>query len=305
MPALLNIDYAARAKSSLFRSEPTSAMNAVESLTRWLLPTLCLGIAESFQPWSVGGGLRWSQERAGRPRVNARHALPHYITNRPVAWLKFAAQARPPIHRIPDVLRRLRSYADLSPAAALRYEAHRIAQWQASGLPAPRLLAIGEDCLITADAGPTLIRWLAEEVSTACRLNLLERAAQALGYIHGAGFCHGDPLLRHIAYDGRKVTFLNLDEPPPARMPPALAQTRDTLRFLVSATGALPREQLATCLRVLWAAYLRGKPSPRSVQTLRRTLPLLRWFSRLSSLVPSAWLGRDAARALYVFRNTF
>ncbi len=241
---------------------------------------------------------RWDSARIAR-------IISPASTNWPVGWLKFAAQARRPIHRIADVLPWLGFRPDLSPTGTLRYEAHRIIQWRASGLPAPRLLAVGEDYLITADAGPTLIRWLAEEVSAACRLNLLERVAQALGRIHGAGFCHGDPLLRHIAYDGRDVTFLNLDEPPPARMPPSLAQARDTLRFLVSAAGAFPRDQLAAYVRVLLTAYLRGKPSPRTVQALRRTLPLLRWFSRLSILVPRTWLGRDAAQALYVFRHTF
>jgi len=283
-------------------------MHPTECLIHWLLAPRRLGIADPFGPWPAAGEFRWRGERARsracHPCTRVHAVLPPYVTNRPVAWLKFAAQARRPIHRITEVLAWLGSRPQLSPSGTLRFEAHRIVEWRLSGLPAPRLLAVGEDYLVTADAGPTLICWLAAEASVACRLNLLERAAQALGRVHGAGFCHGDPLLRHIAYDGMHVTFLHLEEPPPVRMASSFAQARDMLRFLVSAAGALPGDRLATYVRALWTAYLRGKPSSRTVQTLRRTLPLLRWLSRLSILLPSALLGRDAARSFYVFRHT-
>lgn len=280
-------------------------MHPAESIIRWLLAPRRLGIADSFRPWPTAGEYRRGSERACHLCTRVHAVLPPHVDDRPVAWLKFAAQARRPIHRIAEVSTWLGSRPQLSPSGALRYEAHRIVQWRVSGLPAQQLLAVGEDYLLIADAGPTLIRWLAEDVSVARRLNLLERAAEALGRVHGAGFCHGDPLLRHIAYDGMRVTFLHLEEPPPARMPPSFAQARDMLRFLASAAGTLPRDRLAACIRVLWTAYLRGKPSARTVQTLRCAFPLLRWFSRLSTLVPSAWLGCDAARFLYAFRHTF
>lgn len=47
------------------------------------------------------------------------------------------------------------------------------------------------------------------------------------------------------------LTILNFDEPPRARMPPSLAQACDALRFLVSAAGAFPSDQLAPRVRVL------------------------------------------------------
>lgn len=191
-----------------------------------------------------------------------------------------------------------RSTTIVSSRDALRCEAHRIVHWRAAGLPAPRLLALGENFILTADAGPTFIRWLAVEPRTCRRLELIEIAAQTLGHVHGVGFCHGRPMLSDIAFDGMHVTFLNLEETSAAVMPLATAQARDTLCFLLSAAGVFPLPWIRYCLRVLWVAYLRGRPPATTVRAIRRNLRLLRWISLPLRLIPRRWLRRDTARVL-------
>jgi hypothetical protein len=105
-------------------------------------------------------------------------------------------------------------------------------------------------------------------------------------------------MLRNIAFDGRHVTFLNLEEAPVAVMPLATAQARDAVCFLISAAGVFPFPWIRSCLRVLWAAYLRGGPPAGTVRAIRRNLRLLRWLSRLLRLMPRRWFRRDTARAL-------
>jgi tRNA A-37 threonylcarbamoyl transferase component Bud32 len=234
---------------------------------------------------------------------------PPPAAGRPVAWLKYAEPAEA-VQRAGRFFRKIarwlpwpvaRAMAFTNGDETLRCEAHRMVEWRAAGLPAPRLLAVGEDFLITADAGPTLIRWLAAEPRISRRLRLIELAAHALGRVHGAGFCHGSPLLRHIAYDGVQLTFLHLEELPGSVMPLVTAQARDIFRFFMSAAGAFPIQHVGSCLQVLWVAYLRGRPPSRTLREIRRNFLLLHWLSRLLTPIPRRWLGRNTTRTLSVF----
>ncbi|NKF22332.1 hypothetical protein [Solimonas marina] len=223
------------------------------------------------------------------------------------AWLKLPGRPKWRFwHDLQRLLVMLIPAPMLRPTASrsggeLQHEGERIRRFRALALPAPEVLACGDAYLLTADAGPTLSRFLAAcDDRTAQRLAVI-RAAEALGRIHAAGEYHGRPFFKDIAYNGARVTFLDFEEDPLRVMSLADAQARDLCLFLLSlakwrlCSGAL-RGWFVEALR----AYLRCRPPPAMVAALRRNLPVLSRVLAPLRPLPRRWIGRDLTAALSI-----
>lgn len=184
--------------------------------------------------------------------------------------------------------------------AALRCEAHRLWQWRAAGLPVPRIVDVGEDYLITVDAGPALPFWLEQAPTAGHRIALLRQAAQVLATVHRAGFSHGRPSLKDIAFDGTRLTFLDLEESPTSVMPLSTAQARDVLLFFSSASTTCQRLGQPTDLSKVWQAYLEAQPPASTLRVAKRNYRLLRLVTLPLRMFPRRWLGHDAKGTLQV-----
>lgn len=192
----------------------------------------------------------------------------------------------------------LRATATTGDCDSLRAEAARLQRWRQAGLPAPEVLEVGAAHFVTADAGVPLRDWLREEADPVRRLEAVTMAARALGQLHRLGFCHGRPFLKDIVYDGRQVTFIDLEEEPSEVMPLVTAQVRDLMLFVMSYTASLAGRHSLAELRAIAAAYRETNPAARLHRVLRRNLRALWWAALPLRLCPSRWLGRDGRQAV-------
>jgi len=196
----------------------------------------------------------------------------------------------------------LRSTATPGDVESVRAEIVRLRRWRAEGMPVAELLEAGEDWFITADCGQPLRAWLREETDAAGRLRAVLLAARELGRIHRSGRCHGRPFLKDIVYDGRQVTFIDLEEAPTAVMPLLTAQVRDLMLFVMSCAASLGDRHEAGELRRLAETYREANPSPELQRSLRRNLAALWWAALPLRLWPFRWLGRDGRHAVLGLR---
>ncbi len=200
----------------------------------------------------------------------------------------------------------LRSTATTGDCDSVQAEADRLARWRKAGLPVPELIERTDEAIITADAGQPLRAWIRNEKDPVRRRAAAELAAHALGQLHSLGFCHGRPFLKDIVFDGRQVTFIDLEEDPTMVMPLITAQVRDLMLFVMSCTAALGERHPAADLRAIAAAYRGSNPSVRLQRVLRRNLRALWWAALPLRLCPTRWLGRDGrqvVRGLAVLRQ--
>jgi tRNA A-37 threonylcarbamoyl transferase component Bud32 len=200
----------------------------------------------------------------------------------------------------------LRSTATSGDCDSVQEEAARLRRWRAAGLPVPELVEAEDGYFITADAGQSLRSWLRVEADPTRRLQATKLAARALGQLHRLGYCHGRPFLKDIVYDGRQVTFVDLEEEPTQVMPLATAQVRDLMLFVMSCTASLGEQHARADLQRIAAAYWEMNPSARLRTVLRRNLRAIWWAALPLRLCPQRWLGRDGrqvVRGLAVLRR--
>lgn len=196
----------------------------------------------------------------------------------------------------------LRSTATSGDVESVRAEVVRLRRWRDAGLPVAELIEAGDDYFITADCGQPLRAWLREENDAAQRMLAVTLAARALGRLHRLGQCHGRPFLKDIVYDGRQVTFIDLEEEPTKVMPLATAQVRDLMLFVMSYTASLWERHPVPDLQAIAAAYWAENPSAEVRRALRRNLCALWWAALPLRLWPFRWLGRDGRQAVLGLR---
>ncbi len=192
----------------------------------------------------------------------------------------------------------LRSTATPGDEASVREEADRLRRWRQAGLAVPELLEATDAYILTADAGLPLRSWLRDERDPARRLEAVTLAARALGQFHRLGFCHGRPFLKDIVYDGRQVSFIDLEEEPTRVMPLLTAQVRDLMLFVMSYAASLGERHPFDDLRSVAEAYRAANPAPELHRSLRRNFRVLWWAALPLRLFPSALLGRDGRQAV-------
>lgn len=200
----------------------------------------------------------------------------------------------------------LRSTATSGDCDSVQAEAERLRRWRAAGLPVPELLEAHAGYFVTADAGQSLRSCLRVEADPGRRLQAVKLAARALGQLHRLGYCHGRPFLKDIVYDGRQVTFVDLEEDPTRVMPLGTAQVRDLMLFVMSCTASLGERHSRDDLQRIAAAYWEMNPSMELRAALRRNLRAIWWAALPLRLCPQRWLGRDGrqvVRGLAVLRR--
>jgi hypothetical protein len=171
------------------------------------------------------------------------------------------------------------------------------------GWPAPVVIAAAEAQLLAPDAGCPLDTILQRRPNSIAGFALALLAAQTLGRIHRAGFCHGRPVFAAIVFDGIQVTFAPGREDPAEFQSLSVAQARDILVFFVSAAGAFRGPGTSGRLERIWQAYLATEPTPELLRTLRRNYRVLRFATLPLRRLPRGWFGRDLAQALKILHG--
>jgi hypothetical protein len=182
------------------------------------------------------------------------------------------------------------------PRRAFAAERAAIARLHGEGLPVPPVVAEGPGYFVTPDCGPSLRHLLADPaVPPETRLRAFRAAAKGLAEFHARGLSHGRPSIKDICWDGRRVSFLDLERFADRRNTTA-GHVQDLVILLFSAfavtgrpcpeTAALAEAYRAADPGGVWAGAVRlcrrlawVDPLTRPVQRLRgarevRAIPL-------------------------------
>jgi len=122
-------------------------------------------------------------------------------------------------------------------AKALKLETGRLRRMTRLGLPVPKLIGAGPGWLVIADAGRPADKVLTDwELPHGYRLTVLRELARSLACLHKAGFHHGRPALRDMAWNGekRKVAVFDLEDGILPGLRPEKRKQRDFLLFIQS-----------------------------------------------------------------------
>lgn len=152
----------------------------------------------------------------------------------------------------------------------LHIEQARVAEWNRLGLPAPALVAHGDDWFLMRDCG-TILPVALPGLTPGEQTDILQRTLDTLQGVHARGACHGRPMIKDIALSpSGDITLLDFEETPLDVMSLEQAQARDLLVFLSS----VPSELLTDSL----VANTVQKATPPVQQVLVKCLRVLRPF---------------------------
>ncbi len=158
-------------------------------------------------------------------------------------------------------------------------QAERLRDLAARGVPVARVIHADRDVLITADGGPTLEGAVRDSrrrerrgLNDADLRTALLAMTRALAGLHRHGTAHGRPKIRDFAWDGARVTILDLEERPWEVMPMADAQARDAFIWVHDLCGLPFSRALAPeAATILWEAL-----DDEARASLRRLMRLMR-----------------------------
>lgn len=173
--------------------------------------------------------------------------------------------------------------------AAERAGLHLLAE---KGVPVPAVVAEGLDYLVMPDAGPTLVRVVADaSLTDGARLAAFAAAGRALALLHWAGMVHGRPAVRDICWDGVQARFIDLERFSPARRG-GRWQALDLVILAQSAFTAWPQDDrwFAAALQ----AYAQAAPDG----AMRRLRRLALWLAPLGLLAGGLSRLRPGSREL-------
>lgn len=179
-------------------------------------------------------------------------------------------------------------------AAALAYEAQRIAALALLGVAVPEVIRTGPGWMVLSDVGPTARTLIDGSNDPAMRERMLLQILRGLADLHARGGWHGRGLLSDLVPMADGIALIDLEEGPPEAMARAEWQARDLWLCL----GSVARYEWATdaLLDRLFAAYVAVAPAP-ALAELRRLARRLRPLRRL--LAPFAGrFGRDLRQAI-------
>lgn len=95
-----------------------------------------------------------------------------------------------------------------NPDTAFAREMGLLHDFAAKGAAVPQIVAAQSDCMIMADHGTPMQRFIIQGQADA---ELMQRTGKALAELHALGLAHGRPSLRDICWNGKELTFLDLE----------------------------------------------------------------------------------------------
>ncbi|MFN7002151.1 MAG: hypothetical protein ACK4NW_01825 [Roseinatronobacter sp.] len=170
-----------------------------------------------------------------------------------------------------------------NPKAAFAREINLLRKFAERGAPVARIVAGDDTRIAMADHG-TPVRWIvyrkqADPV-------LMRRLGTALAEMHALGLAHGRPSLRDICWNGKDMTFLDLEAGAKLQATPR-DQARD-LYLLIHSVFNADGVQSPLALPVL-KAY-RAQCDPAIWEAAKELAQRLWWVDLLSR--PGAWVHR-------------
>lgn len=204
------------------------------------------------------------------------------------------------IHRLsspvlPDILRNVNEPDQLK---SLKAEAARLRDWNGQNLPAPLLLAEGDDWIVISDGGTQL----ADVIRASDRnkaFMLISSALDTLLTAHRANNAHGRPMVKDMAIDENgKITLLDFEEQTIPAIPVPAAQARDLWIFLASVTRYLDRSMIDE----LTATAL-GKSRPETVAEMKKSVKILKPVKSMLQWLGPKKLGREISGAFMLVES--
>lgn len=132
---------------------------------------------------------------------------------------------------------------------ALQREAERLRDYFGQGVQVPEVLAQGDLWIAISDVGQSLTALLKNSaVSQEAKDAIVCAASTQLAQLHQRNMWHGRPVLRDLAWDGKKISFLDLEEDPVPILTPEQCMIRDALIYVHSLFRDLKSDEL------IWSA---------------------------------------------------
>ena len=167
-------------------------------------------------------------------------------------------------------MRALRMSAGVS---SMAYEAQRLAELAAAGVPVPRVVHRGSDYLVLDDVGPSLASQLLGWTPELWRDELPRQAAQ-LAALHRAGFWHGAAQIKNLTRRDGIVYRIDFEESFGEWVPLPAAQAFDLVLFLnsISLRGPIDEAEARCLLPALLDSYVAVNPDPQVLHAMTRAL---------------------------------
>ena len=103
-------------------------------------------------------------------------------------------------------------------AESLEAERRALHAFAKFDLPAPRIVAEGEDYFVISDAGEDIRHFLPRHESDAqLRQKVFVEAGQTLARFHAAGFCHGRPAIRDFCWKDGRISLIDFERYDPKK----------------------------------------------------------------------------------------
>ncbi|MGY6548353.1 MAG: lipopolysaccharide kinase InaA family protein [Roseinatronobacter sp.] len=180
------------------------------------------------------------------------------------------------------------------PKAAFRRELELLCGFRARGAPVARVLAADDRHAVLADHGTPLSHLLHKAKADDA---LLRAVGGALAGLHARDLAHGRPSLRDICWDGRRITFLDLEAG--ARLQ---ARARDKARdlFVLLHSACTTSNGATTASALLLEGYRASAGSAPVLQAAKRHARRLWWADLLAR--PGVWLHDRRGKQTSEFR---
>ena len=73
------------------------------------------------------------------------------------------------------------------------------------------MIAYGDTFLIISDVGAAVNEIIEKERNDLQKINILKKCSEALANLHEINLIHGRPAIRDMAWDGKKISFLDFE----------------------------------------------------------------------------------------------
>lgn len=231
------------------------------------------------------------------------NSVQSYVYNHHKVWLKKASKRHAawiywPVQWLSRLLglHMLAPVPNLGGEKSIACEANRLTQLRQLGINVPELLAADHQALLIKDAAGDageviqLESALAEAQSSQQRLDLYQRAIQAIEYIHDQDTYLSEAFARNILIDhAQNFSFIDFETDPGQYLSLADCQTRDWLCFIFSTARFFAMEEVPQVQHMLCQVL---EKHPKIFQDVCRVGRKLKWVLKLK---PEA-LGSDGRR---------
>jgi 30S ribosomal protein S15 len=105
----------------------------------------------------------------------------------------------------------LTKFFKINPKKSLKNEINALGFLNSKNASTPKLIAYGDTFLIISDVGAAVNEIIEKERNDLQKINILKKCSEALANLHEINLIHGRPAIRDMAWDGKKISFLDFE----------------------------------------------------------------------------------------------